>query len=298
MHYVASQFRFVWVFALLATFAVIGEARAAERLAWKLKTDDRLAVTTTQTITTNTTYTGNSVESTLHLTVESQWHVTGVSDGVIDLTQKVTRARVEMQTPKSDPIVFDSADEKRASGPARQLQSAVQPLIGLTVKLKLYDRGEVLSAELPELPETAKAAPNSRTSTVSPETLKALLSKPIAVLPEGEVEIGATWKEQSTSKSPVGEVQTEKTYKLLSVEEIDSQKIATIEAEGTIRVAPKGKLKVADSQFSQTVLFNVEEGLLTSSEQKVQMKTENPYRETTITVDMGMTLKTTIERAK
>jgi hypothetical protein len=287
----------VVVFVLTAS-ALAADARAAERLAWKLKAGDRLQVTTDQTVATNTTYTGAVVESTMIFRVDSQWEVTGVADNQFELAQKVTRARVEMRTPKSDPLIYDSADEKRPTGAVRQLQAAVQPLIGLSAKVKMTERGEIVSAELPpELSQSAKSEGKENTPALSSETIKSLLSKALLILPEGNVDVGATWEGAATSSLPIGDIKTEKTYKLASIDEAECAKVARIEAEGNVQVTTKGKLKVTDSQFQQTALFAIDDGIVTSSEQSVKMKTESPYRETTIVVDMEMTLKTTITRA-
>lgn len=298
MQYLAHPFPYRWIAAVVATFVVAGSATAAEQLAWKLKPDDRLNVTTHQTVTTNTTYTGTAVQSTLTLVIESQWRVTAASEGSIELTQTVKRAKVEMQTPKSEPIVYDSAGDERPTGAARKLQSAVQPLIGLSVQLKMNERGEMLAAELPAEGSEGDKPDEGKTASVSQHMLQSLLSKPIVVLPKDEVSASDTWQDESTSTSSVGEVTTKKTYKLVSLDEVDGGQQAKIAAEGTISVDSQGKLKVTESGFDQTVLFDVEDGLLKSSEQSARMKTEKPYRETTITVDLATTLKTTIERAK
>ncbi len=296
MSYLLPALRLLLAIAFMGA-AVRPEEAAAERIAWKLQTGDRLQVTTEQTVVTNTTYTGAAVESTLSFHIESEWKVTGVADDGFELSQTITRAKVELQTPKNDPLAYDSADEKRLTGAARQLQAALQPLVGLTAKVKLSPRGEILSAELPaELSEANKSSGKDAMQAVSAETLKNQLTKALVILPEGDVDVEATWDGHSVSKLPVGEVKTAKNYKLAGIDDADNQQVARIEADGTVQVTTKGNLKVTDSRLQQTALFSFAEGIVTSSEQTVKMKTESPYRETTIVVDMAMTLKHTLKR--
>lgn len=299
--------RKIWLLSslvLLQAAVCAASASAAEPLRWKLSPGDRLRVVTEQTVVTDTTYTGVAVQSTLTLLVESDWEVKSASEGKFEIAQKVARARVEMQSPKTDPVLYDSQDEKRPTGAARQLYNAIQPLIGLTAQVTMSDRGEIVAVELPTpAQDSAEAADKDKkpsggnaAPTVPAETLKSLLGKPLVVLPADAVETGATWQASDVGEATVGPVTIEKTYKLAALEEVDGHEQATIAGSGQIALKSTGGLKLTDSSYAQTVLFDATEGAVTSSEQKVRLRTEKPYRETTIVVDTTLTQKTTAQK--
>jgi|GEM_PF-6249419 len=289
---------------LLAAVLSPVSVTAAEPLRWKLEPKDRLRAVTEQTVETETSYTGTAVQSTLNLLVETEWEVKAVNEGKIDLSQKVTRARIEMQSPKTDSVVYDSRDEKRPTGAARQLYNSIQPLIGRTAQVTMSDRGEILAVELPSSDQSPTEATDKKSNTagapaVSSEVLKSLLSKPLLVLPKEAVDAGETWQASDTGEATVGPVAIDKTFKLAEVEEADNGELATIAGSGKISLKSSStNLKLAESDYSQTVVFDVKEGRVTSSEQKVRLRTEKPYRETTIVTDVTVTEKTTIEPAK
>ena len=291
-----------WLAAtLLAIYtATAVPVSAGERLRWKFESGERLRVTTQQTIKTETNYTGTSVQSTLTLLVETQWDVKSVADGKIELTQKVTRGRIAMESPKSDPVVYDSADENRPTGLARRLQSAIEPHLGRTVGVTMSERGEVLAVELPP-PEPADSPEQSakgEAPAAPADALKSLVGKPLVILPEGEVDEGETWEGKEVGEAAVGGVTMTKTFTLVGVEKSEAGPQARIEADAKIQLQPTAKMKLTDGEFKQTILFDIEDGKIASSEQQVNLKTESPYRETTIVVDVTMTEKTTFERVK
>ena len=290
---------FVWL--LLPSLLFVAETGAAEQLRWKLKPDDRLKMVSSQVVATKTTYTGAEVESTIDLRLEGEWIVTGVNDGAIQLTQKVTRVRMEMQSPKTDPVAFDTGDEKRATALARQLQGAIAPLIGASLQVKMSDRGEILSVELPaELsqpkPADEKSAGEPKPLTTAADELKSLLARPLLILPKNEVSAGDTWTVEDATNAPAGALALKKTFKLVELADTDSGQVAKIEAEAKVELDAKTRLKVTESGFNQTVDFNLDDGLVTSSKQELRLRTEQPYRETTIVVDVTTTLTTTLER--
>jgi hypothetical protein len=285
-------------FMLAVLFLVAAPTARAEQLRWKLKQGDELQVNTTETVKSTTRYTGQDINSTTTFVIESRWKVDAVEEGSFQLTQTIERAKVEILSPMTDPIVYDSSSDQRPTGAARQLQTVLKPLLGTSIKLTMNDRGEVSSVQLPELsPADAKAGSVALTAATK-EILNTALSKPLVVLPEKDVAAGDEWPGQTKTNLPAGEVTTAKTYRLVSFADEADGKQAAIEADGKVDYSAQSKLKVVDSSFRQTATFDVAAGLLTGSEQTVRVKTEKPYRETTITVDVESTVKTTIQRAK
>lgn len=285
--------------SLLATAAFARDAVSADLLRWKLKAGDELQIVSEQSVVSKTSYAAEAVATTVNISLESRWIVGKVAAEQIELTQQIDRIQVRLETPKTAAIIYDSADEKRPSGLARQLQSALKPLLGAQLKLTMTDRGEIVTSELP--PGLAAAAGENKSSAplVGAEAIRELVSKPPVVLPLEEVEPGATWEVKANQRSPIGDVTDERTFRLLAIDEADAGRIARIEATSKLEFEPsKAKLKVTESSLKQTVLFAVEGGNVRSTEQTMRLRTESPYRETTIAVEVDTTLKTTYDRAK
>lgn len=289
----------VAVVALASLFATSAVSTAsAEPLRWKLKAGDSLRVVSAQEIKSTTSYTGRTTTSTTNLQIESKWNVESVEDETIRLVQQIERVKVDLSF-GPDPIAFDSADTQRPKGPARQLQTALAPLLEAKIHLTMNDRGEVLSVDWPATEANQDDKPAADAKDSAPplaERLKNLAKQTLVLLPPGDAKVGDTWTLEQKVELPGGSpVARTVTYKLAELDE----KSATIDQSADVTMAAPAKdVKVKEQSSTGRANFSIEDGIVRSSEWNTTLKSEKTYRETLINVAVESTLKTTIERAK
>ncbi|MFO0904707.1 MAG: hypothetical protein U0939_17000 [Pirellulales bacterium] len=282
------------VCCLTATVSVdASRANAAEPLRWKFKTGERLQLDWSQRSETESTV----GDKPWRLVVESQlglvWNVTNVAeDGTATITQSIRRLKVRVDLPPADPLEFDSEALGKPTGDEQALADSLRPLIGPAWTLELGARGDLRKAEAsPELTAAfAQAGVNGRlrqwfSTTEQGGFLKALF----VALPEGAVEPGASWESRSETKSSLGPVAVQMTYKLRGPETRDDRPLQIVDVVGQVKLgdqaAGAGARRTLKSQKMEGELaFDAAAGRLTDSRQTLTLTTETRVRETLLEV--------------
>jgi len=213
---------------LAALFILLGAAgprpaRAAEPLRWKFSPGETLKYTMDQQTSQGMKAQGQEFKTTLNQTVDLHWNVKGVTGGVADMTQTIDRVRTKIEGP-GQVFEFDSSAEKAPEGPiATLLTPLLKALVGAEFSFKMDGRGQLSDIKVPQklLDSLKQAGPAAAAGGMfSEEGMKNLISQSSLSLPEGDVEKGANWKQQSKVPLPmIGTLLMDKTYTYAGADE-------------------------------------------------------------------------------
>ena len=281
-------------------------ALAQKPLRWKLAAGEQLQVNVTQQTTSSVIIAGKPVKTTMELTLETQWSVDSADENQIKITQTVNRLAVKMQSGGSPPIAFDSVAKNLPVGTAKEVATAVKPLLeeGSALIVTMDTRGEVLSAEpnakLAKLwKSTASKAIGGPGGMASSQEL---LKRSIVLLPEKPVAAAdagkAKWSKEREVEIPIGKVTQSTEFTYAGEVEEAGKKLDKIDFTSKLTLVPGGSksLKLTLKEQTQTghAFFSAENGRVVSAEQTQKLVTEAPYRETVVTVTVESTVKTLV----
>lgn len=280
--------------ALALLFAFCATGRAQTLFRWKFSPEQTLQVSFDQTTTTETTGAGKPKGINIRMQMGMTWKINSVQeDGTAEITQQFDSLKLSMKSGKADAIEYDSASEKASTGAAATIAAGVQPLLGARFKVSMTNRGVIREVTLPdETSESLKAIDSATIKQLfSAEGITKILRQSAIELPEAAVDAGATWEFESETKTPLGLLKQNHTYKLAGKEEsIDK---ITIDTQLELRESP-AKLKLLDQISRGTLLFDSELGRVVRSESIQELTTERPYREFKIKVVTTSTSAMTI----
>ena len=281
------------LFFLLVLFAVPQVCSAQTLLRWKLKAGETFIVEIGQHTDSQVGFSGKSAKTQIELRLKLAWKVGAVSDSGFTIRQTVEQIYEKITTQDVGAIEFDSAATARPTGQARELADSIKPLVGAEFELVMTARGEITSATPAN--DVAKAllagADKLDSSAASQEGLQQMLKRPLIVLPEKEVKPGDSWTVSSDRITAAGPLKLDTTYRL---ENLDERSVAKITVSAKAQPGSGSKSTIKDNQHSGTVLFSASDGRLMQIDQQQKLVTERPYRETTITVTLDSTQKTTV----
>jgi hypothetical protein len=290
---------------LLAGLALAGTARGQAPLAWKLEPGQTLVVDCRQETSTLVAFSGKSAETKIEIGMELLWTITGKDDKGLAITQSIRRFVFRLDSAKAGVIAYDSAARSQPTGPAREIATAMGPLLAAEVAITMTDRGQIAAAE-PANDEARKLFAEdpaaNQPGVFSRQAIQRLLRQPLAVLPAEPVAEGGMWTTMDKLDSAAGVFDQTTTYRLAGSQEQDGQQLARIEMSTELKPvapapnAPAGpKLVLKSHEQTGHALFSPELGRLVSSEQNQKLVTERPYRETTITVTLTSKQTTTVK---
>jgi len=291
----------LFVAPLLADALLLESVSAQEKtLRWKFNSGDRLHVQIEQASQTTRTVRNNDLVMSSTVMMEMEWAVTATGDDGASITQKFTRMKVTMDTPKAGSLEFDSAAEKQPSGDAKLLAAAIKPLIGATVETKLSPQGEVIQAKLSD--EVANVVKHAVATTqlknlFSTSGMQNMLRQSLFVLPGKAVAKGATWEQEQSFDTPVGKISQNHTYTYQGLKADDAATYDQINVVTKLNVVQKdeaGKVTSPIASHSQSgeLLFNNEAGHAVRSSVTQTLKSSRTIRD--IKVDISSTMKSTM----
>jgi len=221
-------------------------ARAAEPLRWKFSPGETLKYTMDQQTSQGMKAQGQEFKTTLNQTVDLHWNVKGVTGGVADMTQTIDRVRTKIEGP-GQVFEFDSSAEKAPEGPiATLLTPLLKALVGAEFSFKMDGRGQLSDIKVPQklLDSLKQAGPAAAAGGMfSEEGMKNLISQSSLSLPEGDVEKGANWKQQSKVPLPmIGTLLMDKTYTYAGADE---------KAPGRSKITLDTKVKLEPARFQR-----------------------------------------------
>lgn len=300
------RLRVEFVLGVAILFANSSPALAQKTLRWKLQPGDQFAVTVSQQTTSTVAIGSKPVKTSMELTLETHWSVESADEKQAKITQTVKRLAMKMQVGDAAAIAYDSADKASPVGTAKEIATAVKPLLeeGSSLIVTMNLRGEVLSAEpsakLAELWKSPSAkAPGGAGGR---ESTQELLRRSIVLLPEAAVSAAdagkANWSKEREVEIPIGKVKQTTDFVYGGEVEDGGQKLDKVDFTSKLVLSPGGakalKLTLKDQKQTGHALFSSEAGRVVSAEQTQTLVTEAPYRETMITVTVESTVKTVV----
>jgi hypothetical protein len=204
--------------AVLATsVGAAPPAQGADPLRWKFKPGEMLRYTMVQETVQGVKAGGQEVKTNLNQTVNMHWEVKSVSsDGVAQMSQTIDHVRMKVDG-AGNSFEFDSATSKVPEGQiAGLLVPLLKALVGAEFTLKMNARGELSDVKVPQklIDSLRQASPAATAGGMfSEDGLKNLISQSSLALPEGTLEKGKTWTNQSRLPIPmVGTMVMDKRY--------------------------------------------------------------------------------------
>ena len=250
-------------------------------LRWELKPGQALDVQFTQDMTIQMNAMGRDLQSSADMGMTMRWNVESVEpDGTARIRQSIDQLSMRLETPGSDPIEYDSAQEEEPVGTAVILATSVDPMVGVEFTQQMSSAGEILAVELSEqAKQQLDAAPSGAQlkEILSQNGLKALLSQAATVFPTTPVKPGDSWTGSTTSKSPVGNLSMDMTYTYRGTEMSNGQPLEKIDVEMTVRFpepnATNGmSIAVRNQKNTGTLYFDAAAGRFAMSELNQNMR--------------------------
>ena len=258
-----------FVFFAVAFVAWAADAPADQLLRWKLKPGEAIDVRFVQDMDMTSTVLGKKLSSSADMAMVLRWNVEDVKEqGITTMRQSIQRLRMSMQTPGSEPVVYDSADGAAAEGMAKQLSQNMAPLIGVEFIQTMSPRGEIIDVRLSE---AAKAKLSNSPASAqlrqvfSKEGIKSLMHQAATVLPEEPVKVGDQWSGQTRTDSPVGTLIMDNTYTYRGTMKKDDRLVARIDVDVDVSFAKSNNALGVDVQIQQqqskgVMYFDVNQG--------------------------------------
>lgn len=292
---------------LVSSLPIAAEAQTALR--WRLSPGDAFKVHVEQQTTSDVSFSGKQAVTQIDLTIDLTWKVTAADAEGFQVTQAIDRLQVKMTPAKGVAIGYDSADAKRLTGAAKDLETALKLLVGAKVAITMSDRGEILSAKVASYAaNTANAAAGATQPAFSAASVQQLLKQSLVVLPANDVNPGDTWTTSTDIVSALGEFKQQTTYKLADAIEQDGRQVASIESATKLEpvvtavgaptkagAKPAARPSLKSHEQNSTIQFSAEAGRVMQAESTQKLVTERPYRDTTIVVTLSSKQTTTIE---
>lgn len=258
--------------AMILGAAGMPTASGAEPLRWKFAPGETLKYTMEQQTSQGMKAQGQEIKTLLKQTVDLHWSVKGVAGGVADMTQTIDRVRTRIEGP-GQVFEFDSSAEKAPEGPiATLLTPLLKALVGAEFSFKMDGRGQLSDIKVPQklIDSLRQAGPAATAGGMfSEEGMKNLISQSSLSLPEGNVEKGANWKQQSKVPLPmIGTLLMDKTYTLAGEDEkAPGRSQITLDTKVTLEPAADSNVavKIASQQGKGEFSFDNTAGRVVTS---------------------------------
>jgi hypothetical protein len=224
-------------------------------------------------------------------------------DGTIHLQQTIDRIIMTMQIPGQGELKFDSASEQEPQGIAKMIGDMLKPMVGAKITQTMNDRGEVRDFKVAEEAVKGMQANPMMKQFFSEDSLKEMMTKGSAVLPEQAIEKGYTWTSAMEVNNPVGKVKTDTAYVYQGEEERGGTVLDKIGLKFTMSFGEGtgfmgAKIKMTDQDSSGTMYFDAEAGHFAETEIKQKMALEITFGEKQINQQVDSTMRMTTKRVE
>ena len=299
--------------ATLICWACVGSASIAQEVRWKFSAGDEFEVTQRQTTDMVTVVEKRESKVGASVRLVGDWKVTEVDNGTAVIEQKITAIQVDIDKP-ADPtksVAIDTNSKTKPAKSSRELLEQVQPLVGMVFELKVNDRGEILSIEVPdETQQLLDAIPTDSwlKALLDPGKLEGQIQSTSLPLPEAtlqkdqSVEVGPMTGPSTIMASPLGK--RKMTYmgqKNIDGAELDIFLLSTVENFDAVKAVPPGETSsasqpdIAAFEWDGELRFDRDAGHCVDCQQRTTISTSRSYREmemsTKVVVDSMFTLE-------
>ena len=291
----------------LICWSVLTSVSLGQGIRWKFSVGDQFIVTQNQTTTMETVV--NKRKSNVGSTVEllANWKVISVDSGTALIEQSVQAIKINIDNPADNTksVAIDTASEAKPSKNSRKLMKELQPLVGMVFELKMDNRGEILSVEVPdETQQLLDAIPTDSwlKASLDPGKLQAQIQSTSLPLPEAalqtgqSVEVGPMIGPTSVATAPLGKRKMTYTgQKNIDGRELDVFSLSTVEKFDAAKATPPGETPsanlpdIATFKWEGELRFDSTEGHCVDCQQQTTIATSRSYR------DMEMATNVVVE---
>ena len=276
-----------------------------EPLRWKFQPGTVYEVTFQQQTASKTRIADQVIEVQLSMIMQMSWKILEINAaGQATMDQSFTRIRIELQNPKVESVVYDSAASEKAVGEAAQIAAPLEPLIGKPFRVVMTARGVVQKVELSRQARAAldQVPEESRLKDVfTTSGLTQTLQKSHGILPLEAVQPGDHWESDSPLVTPLGELKMKTKYQYVADLQRMKTAAAQIKVQGQLQLlpaegqgAPRQQFKIKSQEMSGEVFFAKAEGRMLSSKMTQRLATESKFRDLLLSSQMTSSLETTV----
>jgi hypothetical protein len=183
---------------------------------------------------------GKPINSSADMAMVMRWVVERVDpNGDSHMRQAIRRLKMELQTPGSEPISYDSGSPDVPQGMAAKLAKSIQPMVGIEFLQTMSARGEIIDVrlsdearqQLAQLPDGAQLE-----QLFSKEGIQSLLHQAATVLPAEPLKPGDRWTGTSRSQSPVGSLVLNNEYTYRGAVQVEGRTLDRIDVNMLVSV--------------------------------------------------------------
>jgi hypothetical protein len=281
---------------------------AAEALRWKFKQGEEFPYALSQKAGILIDANGIEIDVMLKQIMDTAWTVKSVaSDGTAEVSMKVSRIQLIMNTPFTGEVKFDSDKPEETPPPELwdRLGKPIEAMVGGEFTMKISPRGEVTDLTLPaKLTETLAQARTGGGggqmmmmggSMFTEDTIRQTVAQAVLLFPETKGE--STWSREYENKmGPIGTQKIAVTYSVAGSEEQGGKKLEKIasKTEVTFEPASGGDLdaefEITEQEGAGAILFDAEAGKTVFSTNTQKITLEGDFQGNEFVQEITMTL--------
>ncbi|WP_425615087.1 hypothetical protein NA78x_004976 [Anatilimnocola sp. NA78] len=275
-------------------------AQAQESLAWKFEKGQKFTLQTQQQTQSLVSFGAKQIPSNVDLLLSVSWEVQAAEAEQFTIEQTVDFIRIEMKGQGEASLTYDSREKKAVVGAAKDLATAVAPVLGTKSTFTMTPQGEVapVAPAAAEPPKEAEPASPAKEKDLRKESISQLLKQSLLPLPQAFEGSMPTWTDVRETTAALGKVKQTRKFTFAGNEDRDGKPAAKITVQGELELTPPAAVKtppkLKQQSLSGTVWFSRESGRALSSETTQKIVTESMYRDSSITVEVTTTIKNTL----
>jgi hypothetical protein len=272
------------------------QAEAAKQLRWKFKEGETMPYALRQSAGILIDANGIEIDIKLNQTMDVTWTVKSVdSDGNAELTQKIDRVQLTMNTPFTGEVSYDSKERDKV--PPQELWDRIGKPIEAMLEgeftLKVTPMGKVIELTLPE--KLAAALGEQRGGGAqammmggglfTENTIRQTLEQAILVLPEQEIGDGVTWSREYENKmGPLGTQKIAVTYSYSGHEDKEGKALEKIASKTEVTFEANenndldAEMEITEQEGAGEILFDAEAGKTVMSKNKQKLTLEGDFQ--------------------
>ncbi len=239
---------------LVADEPATGTGGRKVALVWKWRKGEVVRYRNTTNQTLDQTVMGTAMQVKQKQVQVTKQEVTDVAaDGTATVVCTFEAIKIDVENPlQGGGISYDSTNPEDAARAKDPQLAPVAGLVGETFTFKVDSRGKVsevkgfdkiLDKMLESYPEAQREVARSMLGkSLGDESMRSQLEAAYHALPDGEVEVGASWKQDSSVTIPMaGTIVSHNTYTLQGFEAVGGKDCARIGTEGALEQTAKAE---------------------------------------------------------
>jgi hypothetical protein len=260
-----------------------GHCRAQEvEFRWKLKPGTKLVSDVIQEV--QQTVAGSTEPVTQKSELTQDWEVRqNAGDGTAKVVTILRRAKVSMKFPGVGEVEADTDNEEEKLAFAKQISGMFRPLIGAECSSTMSVLGKISDVVIP--PEALKGFQSTPGGATIESNIKESIENGSPIFPAPAVKKGGSWTQVSSTKTPLGIMESTSKYTYAGLAEFEGKKLHLFQVATTLAFVGDNKfkatVKIEKQSFHGRLYFDNDRGYLVLSDlrQELTMKIEEPGKD-------------------